>query len=249
MKSKLLLLLILITISNFCSGELHEFMYGDSLRTYIDYIPDLEPGPEGFPLVIGLHGANSRAISFIGNAALVNKADEEGFVFACPNALTHHHLRLFNVGGALEEFTDFTDDVGFISAVIDSMIARYSINIAKIYTMGHSNGAMMAYRLAAELSDRIAAIGTNSGQMIIENPDPEFPVPIIHMHGLSDSLIPYYGGGDSLLVIPPVDSVISIWKAINECEPEPDTIYTDLNHGIIGKRWNSHGKVPSGLSW
>ena len=58
------------------------------------------------------------------------------------------------------------------------MISNYNVDTTRIYVMGFSNGAAMAYRVVAELSDKIAAMGVSSGQMLYEFCDPEFPVPI-----------------------------------------------------------------------
>lgn len=73
--------------------------------------------------------------------------------------------------------------------------------------------------------------------MVYEYCDPEFPVPLIHFHGLSDWLVDYEGTGDSILVVPPVDTVMAIWRKLNDCSPIPDTIYND--NGILGKKWMS----------
>jgi len=214
-----------------------QFMFDDSLRTYIVYKPELAPNPNGYPLVIGLHGTGATGYQFMGTASLVQKATDEQFIVACPNALHHHHSEYFNAGDGYEELTDGTDDLGFISAVIDRMIMNYPIDTTRIYAMGFSNGSMMSYRVAAELSHRIAAIGVSSGQMVYEYCDPEFPVPLIHFHGLSDWLVDYEGCGDSILVVPPVDTVMAIWRRINGCSLIADTIYSD--GGILGKKWTS----------
>jgi len=214
-----------------------QFWFDDSLRTYIVYEPELSPNPNGYPLVIGLHGTGATGYQFMGTASLVQKATDEQFIVACPNALHHHHSEYFNAGDGYEELTAGTDDLGFISAVIDRMIMNYPIDTTRIYAMGFSNGSMMSYRVAAELSFRIAAIGVSSGQMVYEYCDPEFPVPIIHFHGLSDWLVDYEGCGDSILVVPPVDTVIAKWRGINDCSPIPDTIYNE--NGILGKKWTS----------
>jgi len=73
------------------------------------------------------------------------------------------------------------------------MIKNHHVDTTRIYSTGHSGGAMMSYRLAAELSQRIAAIGPVSGQMTDEYCDPKLPVPIIHFHGLADTICPYCG--------------------------------------------------------
>ena len=106
--------------------------------------------------------------------------------------------------------------------------------MGKSYVIGHSNGSAMAYRVAAELSHKIAGIGANSGQMVYEYCNPQYPVPIIHMHGLSDHLVPYEGNGKT---IPSVDSVLAVWRRINNCRSIPVTIFN--RRGIVGKKWTS----------
>lgn len=184
----------------------------------------------------GVSGASSSGAGFIATAHLVSKAVTEKFIVACPDAPVNGIFTYFNAGGGYEELTNGTDDFGFISALIDTMIMHYNVDTTRIYVMGFSNGSMMAYRMAAGLSHRIAAIGAGSGQMVyeFENCNPEFPVPIIHLHGLSDDLAPYEGKGDSILVVPHVDSVLAKWRGINNCSLIPETVYTAP--GIIGKK-------------
>jgi polyhydroxybutyrate depolymerase len=156
-------------------------MYDDSLRTYVVYEPTLEPNLVGHPLVIGLHGTGADGPTFIATASLIKKANKEKFILACPNALLHNLFTYFNVGGEFEELIHGTDDLGFISAQIDTMIKNYHVDTTRIYVPGFSNGSAMSHRFAVELSHKIAAIGAVSGQMVYEYCDPEFPVPIIQL--------------------------------------------------------------------
>jgi poly(3-hydroxybutyrate) depolymerase len=48
-------------------------------------------------------------------------------------------------------------------------------------------------RLAAELSDRIAAIAPVAGTLAIADPKPTRPVPVIHFHGTADRIVPFAG--------------------------------------------------------
>ncbi len=230
---------IICFTSQMIYGQEKQFMYDGQMRTYVVYEPSLNPNPDGHPLVIGLHGTGSNGYGFMATAFLVQKANKEKFIVACPNALVNNIFTYFNAGDGFEELTNGTDDLGFISALIDTMIMNYQVDTTRIYVMGFSNGSCMSYRVAAELSHKIAAIGAVSGQMVYEYCNPEFPVPIIHFHGLSDSLVPYGGKGDSILVVPPVDSVMAIWREINDCHSIPDTIFNAS--GIIGKKWASLG--------
>ena len=224
--------------SQLINGQKYQFMFDDSLRSYVVYEPDLDPNPDGYPLIIGLHGAGAEGgLSFLGTTFMIPKAKKEKFVVACPDALLFNIVTWWNGGGLYEEITDSTDDVGFISAVIDTMIKNYNVDTTRIYVMGFSNGSAMAYRVVSELSSRIAAMGVSSGQMLYEYCNPEFPVPIIHFHGISDDMFPYYGKGDGPNAVPPVDTTIAIWRGINSCNVIPDTIYSDSL--IVGKKWTS----------
>ncbi|MBN2009077.1 T9SS type A sorting domain-containing protein [candidate division KSB1 bacterium] len=214
-----------------------QFVYDDSVRSYYVYEPELEPNPDGYPLVIGFHGGGTtlKGLSFIGTAFLIPKAKTEKFIVACPNSYT----LFWNAGSGYEMMCHGIDDVGFVSAVIDSMIKNYNIDTSRIYLMGHSNGSMMAYRMAAELSDRIAGLAVNSGQMVYEYFNPTSPVPILHFHGLEDDKCAYDGASneDSMLVIPPVETVMEMWRGANNCSAKPDTILNQ--NGILGRKWSA----------
>jgi polyhydroxybutyrate depolymerase len=235
-KITLLISVIVYLFSQISYGQQFQFMHDDSMRSYVVYEPPLDPNPNGYPLIIGLHGTGSDAYGIMGTAALVNKANEEQFIVACPNALQHNLFTYFNAGGGYEELTNGLDDVGFLSALIDTMIKNYQIDTTRIYILGHSNGGIMAYRMAAQLSHKIAAIGSNAGPMTYEYCNPEFPVPIIHVHGLSDPLIPFEGGV-TIIYYPPADSILGIWREINGCSSTPDTIYNESK--IFGRKWAS----------
>ena len=50
------------------------------------------------------------------------------------------------------------DDVAFIGKLLDDLGTVVKVNEKRVYACGMSNGGMMCYRLAAELSDRLASI-------------------------------------------------------------------------------------------
>ncbi len=55
------------------------------------------------------------------------------------------------------------DDVGYARVMLDDLARQFNIDKKRVYATGISNGAMMCYRLACELSDRIAAIAPVAG--------------------------------------------------------------------------------------
>jgi polyhydroxybutyrate depolymerase len=82
----------------------------------------------------------------------------------------------------------------------------------------------MAYRLASELSDRIAAIAPVAGPMGTETCNPKRPVPVIHFHGTDDQVAPFKGGkGDKSLsetTFFSVEHSINAWLKANGCKNE-----------------------------
>src|SRR5262249_44867078 len=149
-------------------------------------------------LVIGLHGGGGDAESLIRSAGWNDKADQEGFIVAYPNGAGPDLLgKLFGTwnAGACCGFAKANniDDVGFISAVIDDLESHFTIDSARIYATGHSNGALMAYRLACELTNRIAAIAANAGQDAISCVPPR-AISVLDVHGVLDPRVPFEGG-------------------------------------------------------
>lgn len=59
------------------------------------------------------------------------------------------------------------DDVGFIEAMVQEIASSQSIDPARVYATGMSNGAMMAYRLACQ-STTFAAIAPVAGTMMVD---------------------------------------------------------------------------------
>ena len=89
------------------------------------------------------------------------------------------------------------DDVGYLTAVIDDVCARATIDSARIYVVGMSNGAVMAGRLACMLSERIAAVAQIAGTAGVASAAtyrPSRPVAVLNIHGTADKFAPYVGG-------------------------------------------------------
>jgi polyhydroxybutyrate depolymerase len=106
-----------------------------------------------------------------------------------------NRLLTFNGGGCCGYAADRNvDDVGFTMATLDDLARRTPIDRARIYATGHSNGAIMAYRLAAERAEAIAAIVPVAGAMSVKTFAPSRPVPVMHIHSVDDPRALYDGG-------------------------------------------------------
>lgn len=197
-------------------SEFNRLRYDGERRTYLLHVPSSYDEGQATPLVIALHGGVGNAKNIEEQNGLPSLSDEKGFILCSPNG----YKRAWNAGwccGKAQE--EDVDDVGFISAVIDEIENEYNIDPKRIYVTGMSNGAMMSYRLACAMSDRIAAIAPVAGSMVFDC-EPQRPMSIIHFHSYEDSNIPWAGGvGDGISdhYNPPLDSVLNSWSLFNQC--------------------------------
>ncbi len=158
-------------------------------------------------------------------------ADREGFLTVYPAGTGGLAGRLltWNSGtccGPAQEAG--SDDVGFVRALLDDLAARTPVDRSRVYATGLSNGAMMAYRLAVEAPDVVAAIAPVAGAMALESFEPARPVPILHIHSVDDPRALYEGGlgppfpfTNSQVQHNPVEAVIDLWVAHNQCLAGP----------------------------
>lgn len=196
-------------------------------RTYLLQLPSGYNNAEKYSLVIALHGGGGSGRQFAISSGLSAKAEKEKFIIVFPEGVTRGSslgLRTWNAGGCCgyAAYTD-VDDVLFISNMIDELAKNYQINTRRVYATGHSNGGMMAYRLACELSDKITAIAPNACSMMLTDCKPVRPVPALHIHSLLDKNVPYAGGkgiGISGVNFFPVESGLNAWAKADSCMPE-----------------------------
>jgi polyhydroxybutyrate depolymerase len=124
-------------------------------------------------------------------------ADREGFLVAYPEGTGPFDgkFETWNAGGCCgSAVRDNVDDVGFVRRLLADIARRQAYDPARVYATGLSNGAMMAYRLAAELSDRIAAIAPVAGTIAVEHFPTARSVPVMHIHSVDDPRALYAGG-------------------------------------------------------
>ena len=93
-----------------------------------------------------------------------------------------------------EAFHAGSDDVGFVRELLDRLAAAWPVDPGRIHATGMSNGAMMAYRVGAELADRVASIAPVAGPLALPSIAPSRPVPVLHFHGSLDQFTPLEGG-------------------------------------------------------
>jgi len=217
MKKVLFTLLILLLMLDTSLAQTNgSFLFDGINRSYIVYVPQERSGSAPFPLMIVLHGFTQTGQTIMNYSDFNTYAELYGFVAVYPNGVGNSWN--VGVGGG-----STANDVGFLSALIDTLNQQIGIDLNRVYACGFSNGGFMSYRLACELSDRIAAIGPVAGVMVNAAYDacaPGKAVPVIHIHGTSDFVVSYNGTSANKSV----SAVLDLWTQNNECVPEPEVV-------------------------
>jgi len=214
--------------------SVREFLFDGLQRTYKIHIPQSMPEKYSPALVFVLHGGSGtgdgmeRSLTLGGFNTL---SDENKFIVVYPDGIE----RNWNDGRkntSIPAHQQNIDDVGFFNALIENLTNEFNIDPNRIYVTGISNGAMMSYRLALELPEKIAAIAPVAGAIPIDilPQDPlSTPLSVCVISGTCDPLVPWEGGivgtkrNPRGVVISVPDSV-NFWVVINKCNNTPETI-------------------------
>ncbi len=228
------LCLIIGLIAQNTNGEVipHYLEFGGRERFYDLYLPQNYNSDKPASVVLVFHGGLGNPEQQRYDSRMDSISDKYGFIVVYPagTGIFFDKFLTFNSGSGFGYAkANNIDDVGFTRALLDDLKTYLNIDENRIYATGFSNGAFMCYRLAFELSDRIAAfapvsgvLGVNPGSYTLNN-----PVPIIHFHGKQDEYVPYEGGVGTKSIepidYPSVAETIQFWVNHNGCQQEPAT--------------------------
>lgn len=195
-------------------------------REYVLYVPDSYDGTSPIPLMLNFHGFGDSASDYMLNADMRTIAESDTFILIYPQGSCSNGSSHWNpcpIGG--DNKSD-ADDFGFIESMINEISSQYNIDMERVYAAGYSNGGMMAYGLANYKSDLIAAVASVSGVMLDCTGSTIHPMPIVHLHGTSDGVIPYNGNSD----YSSAQHVLDHWIDFNNTTTTP----TVINHNSGG---------------
>ena len=241
MKTKFLLSMLLLQglAALAAAGEYRrDLVVGGRTRTYYVHTPPQYNPTMALPVVLGLHGGGGNAAIHRVQSKMDFASNRFGYIAVYPEGTGPDASRLltWNAGICCGYASYYKiDDVGFIRALLDDLPHVVTFDKRRVYCTGMSNGAMMSYRLACELPDRIAAICAVSASMGVDGPRPTRPVPIMEIHGLNDPNAPFDGGvgpnAMSKVEHKPVLDVMEWWRVVDQCSE--DTQYTEGNDGHV----------------
>jgi polyhydroxybutyrate depolymerase len=226
---------LLSIISLYLSATLNLFSQtiniGGRERSYILHLPVNMSAGEEYPLIIALHPLGSTAAAFETSTQFSAKADQEGFIVAYPQGIDNS----WNAGGCCDPAaSEGVNDFEFISALIDTLSANHPVNTEKVFITGFSNGGIMTYALASEITDKLAGIATVGALLMMNENHGSKPLPIIHFHALDDNSVNINGMSGYMSVYDLLDE----WKNINGITAATDTFRDDS--GIKGVLYPSN---------
>jgi polyhydroxybutyrate depolymerase len=197
----------------------------DQTRSYQVHVPATLDLGRPAPLVLAFHGAPSNALEMRELSELDPVAAVEGFVVVYPEASHtgdwNTSCRDCSAAGVLQY-----DDIAFTEVIIEKMALDMRIDLDRVYAVGFSQGALMTFRVACDLSHRVAAVATVGATMLEWQGDhcgPLRAVPIAMIHGTDDEEFPPGGRVGGLVRSVSVDEMVTHWVATDGCGATPAT--------------------------
>lgn len=238
-------------------------------RMYRVHVPNRYSAATSAPLLLAFHGGggNMDYQASDEHYGLIKKSEQEGFIVVFPNGYSKWKsgkLATWNAGRCCGSARDEnSDDVKFVRQIIIKVTAQVNIDRNRIYATGMSNGAMLAYRLACEMSDVFRGIAAVAGTDNTLECNPGRPISILHIHAKNDTHVLFAGGAGpgsrnkSLVTdFTSVADTLSKWVRLNHCSARPQRIlektgaYCDLYSPCRG---NTHVQLcvteTGGHSW
>jgi polyhydroxybutyrate depolymerase len=220
--SRLRVIALLAAIACTCPGRAETISIAGVTRSFTVALPPVRPAP----LVIVLHGAAQSGADMMTRTAWPQVAREGHFGVVFPDGLGHGWADLRpNTRRVLFGPPKGTDDVAFITQLIDKFVRDGSADPRRIYVTGVSNGGAMAMTMVCARADLFAAAASvifNFGDEAAQACHPSRAVPMLMMNGTADPIVPYEGGqGSSRFAAGgfwSTEQTLAFWRQTNQCE-------------------------------
>jgi len=152
------------------------------------------------PLVVLLHGYGATGQGQATYFGLDAQVAKRGFLLAKPDGTRDtdgsgkRYWNAFPACCASVADSSPVDDVAFLMALVNDVESAYPVDPDRVYLIGHSNGAFMAYRMACDHAETFAAVVALAGAVEPSLCHPSRPVSVAVVHGTQDHVIKVEGG-------------------------------------------------------
>lgn len=208
---------------------------GDLQRTYFLHIPAGLNNQQPVPLVFVFHGFSESGFQARLYTGFDRIANLNGFIVVYPDGSGSTSALSWNGSGCCGYALDNNiDEDAFVRAIITDIKTIAALDPKRIYAAGFSNGALLTYRLACTMSETFAAVAPAAGVLMYTPCQPSQPVSLLHIHGMTDSIVPFDGGGSGIQ-FPPVKESLTTWVKLDGCngaeEVEKNGLLTHTTYG------------------
>lgn len=197
------------------------------------HIPRGLPAGRPVPVIVVLPGASQTGGAIAAYTGYSRLADRERFIVAYPTASGQRPF--WNVSGTIP---GKPDDVAYLRRVIGALTAgRVCGDRTRIAMTGLSNGGGMTARMACEAADLLsAAAPVAGGYSTLPACRPARPLPVLEVHGLRDSVVPYGGRGPGRAGA--VDRFLAQWRSRDRCGKQSRLSRAGT---VVQERWQCPG--------
>lgn len=169
---------------------------GKTSREAILYKPAATKGP--FPVALVFHGGGGGAEWMAEKSEdLTRTLAGAGYVVVYMNGSSRRDsekLRTWNaVHCCAYAQRKKINEAVYADSVVDTLAKTIDIDRTRIYLMGHSNGAMLTYRLAGAMKNTPRAIAPISGAIFDDQPAIPDSTSIFMYHAIDDTVLSYDG--------------------------------------------------------
>jgi polyhydroxybutyrate depolymerase len=205
------------------------------------FLPGSASRQDRVPTILMFHGGGGTGAGQADLDGFEALAEEEGFAVVHPSADPTWPLWEIYDGDHPER-----DDVAFAEELINTLIADWRADPARIYSVGFSIGGTFSARLSCEIPERIAGVGA-VGQIAVaaQLADPSLPTPLIQINGTADPVIPFDGNGESIATGPDawqwmlhtnIPEAFAAGAARRGCNTEP--FMFQVGNEVLGYRYS-----------
>lgn len=200
--------------------EARTLVYQGIDRHYVVHLPAV---PTPVPLVVGLHGQTQPIDNLRDWFHFDAIADREGFAMAYPEAVEGR----WSYWSGADVYvpgrdSETVDDTGFISAMVQELVADGTADAARIFVFGQSRGSSMTWTLVCQRAELFAAAAPLSAGMTdahLAACSPKRLIPIVEEAGVADPVMAY----DGWINKPPTPRLLSVpetmefWRRLHGC--------------------------------
>jgi polyhydroxybutyrate depolymerase len=190
----------------------------------------------GAPLVVVLHGEAGSAKQARDEYGWNTLADREGFVVAYPDSVGN----TWNLSPSCcgQSHSDHVNDVGFLHQLVTTIRKADLTAANRVFAVGFSDGATLAYTWACSLPGELAGIGPVAGALAV-GCQIDSPVSVATVRGTADHTVmlastsrpnstravgaPAAGPPRGQPGTPSLEATLALFRALDQCPAEPET--------------------------